>query len=168
MSEVAGQFVLDFELFFLEAVEKVFVGVGPMLFLVDQRVERGVLRFQSLGHSLVHWCLSFPQSQCHGKRNKPRIVRFVLMHLTAGRRRRAIGRERCRWSRAASGMSNDNPAGDLEALKAEHRELDERIRALSSEPTGDQLEIARLKRRKLMLKDQIERIVDSNIPDIIA
>jgi hypothetical protein len=65
-------------------------------------------------------------------------------------------------------MSNDNPAGDLDALKAEHRELDERIRALLSEPTGDQLEIARMKRRKLMLKDRIERIADSNIPDIIA
>jgi hypothetical protein len=65
-------------------------------------------------------------------------------------------------------MSNDNPAGSLEALKAEHRELDERIRELSSEPTGDQLELARLKRRKLMLKDRIQLIVDSNIPDIIA
>jgi hypothetical protein len=65
-------------------------------------------------------------------------------------------------------MSNDNPAMSLEALKAEHRELDDRIRALSSEPTGDQLEIARLKRRKLMLKDQIQRILDSNTPDIIA
>ena len=65
-------------------------------------------------------------------------------------------------------MTNDNPAAGLEALRAEHRELDERIRKLSSEPTGDQLELARLKRRKLMLKDRIELIVDSNIPDIIA
>ena len=65
-------------------------------------------------------------------------------------------------------MTNDNPAGSLGALKAEHRELDERIRELSSEPTGDQLELARLKRRKLMLKDRIELIADSNIPDIIA
>ena len=39
---------------------------------------------------------------------------------------------------------------------------------LTAEPTGDQLEIARLKRRKLQLKDRIEQIVDSNIPDIIA
>jgi hypothetical protein len=39
--------------------------VGSMLFLVDQRMERGVLGFESLGHCLVHWCLSFPQSQCH-------------------------------------------------------------------------------------------------------
>ena len=53
-------------------------------------------------------------------------------------------------------------------MQAEHRRLDERIRALSAEPTGDQLEIARLKRRKLMLKDQIQRMIDSSIPDIIA
>jgi hypothetical protein len=65
-------------------------------------------------------------------------------------------------------MNNDNPAGGLEALRAEHRQLDERIRELSSEPTGDQLQIARLKRRKLMLKDRIQLILDSNIPDIIA
>jgi hypothetical protein len=65
-------------------------------------------------------------------------------------------------------MSNDNPASNLESLKAEHRELDERIRALLSEPTGDQLEIARLKKRKLMLKDRIQLVIDSNIPDIIA
>lgn len=65
-------------------------------------------------------------------------------------------------------MNDDQPPADLEALKAEHRELDERIRLLSSEPTGDQLELARLKRRKLMLKDQIQLIKDSNIPDIIA
>jgi hypothetical protein len=65
-------------------------------------------------------------------------------------------------------MTNDNPAGDLETLKAEHRELDERIRALTAEPTGDQLEIARLKRRKLMLKDRIQQVLDASTPDIIA
>jgi hypothetical protein len=65
-------------------------------------------------------------------------------------------------------MNGENPVGMLEALKAEHRQLDERIQLLSSEPTGDQLELARLKRRKLLLKDQIQLIVDSNVPDIIA
>ena len=65
-------------------------------------------------------------------------------------------------------MNDDQPLASLEALKAEHRDLDERIQFLSSEPTGDQLEIARLKRRKLMLKDQIQRMIDSNVPDIIA
>ena len=65
-------------------------------------------------------------------------------------------------------MNDDHPTVDLEALRAEHRQLDERIQLLSSEATGDQLELARLKRRKLMLKDQIQLIADSNIPDIIA
>ena len=65
-------------------------------------------------------------------------------------------------------MNDDQPAPALEALQAEHRQLDDRIRALCAEPTGDQLEIARLKRRKLRLKDQIQLIIDSNIPDIIA
>ena len=65
-------------------------------------------------------------------------------------------------------MTNDNPASNLEALRAEHRELDARIRALSSEPIGDQLELARLKRRKFLLKDRIQLILDSNTPDIIA
>jgi hypothetical protein len=65
-------------------------------------------------------------------------------------------------------MNDDHPTVDLEALRAEHRDLDAQIRLLSSEPIGDQLELARLKRRKLMLKDQIQIIADSNIPDIIA
>jgi hypothetical protein len=63
---------------------------------------------------------------------------------------------------------NDDDATALEALKAEHRQLDEQIRLLSSEPTGDQLELARLKRRKLRLKDEIQLLLDSNTPDIIA
>ncbi|HEV2595733.1 MAG TPA: YdcH family protein [Sphingomicrobium sp.] len=65
-------------------------------------------------------------------------------------------------------MDEVNPVGMLELLRAEHRQLDERIRLLSSEPIGDQLELARLKRRKLMLKDQIQLIVDTMVPDIIA
>ena len=65
-------------------------------------------------------------------------------------------------------MNDDQPLPGLEALKTEHRQLDERIQMLSSEPTGDQLELARLKRRKLKLKDQIQLIIDSNVPDIIA
>jgi hypothetical protein len=65
-------------------------------------------------------------------------------------------------------MNDDHPSGMLESLKDEHRKLDERIQLLSSEPTGDQLELARLKRRKLQLKDQIQLIINSNVPDIIA
>ena len=65
-------------------------------------------------------------------------------------------------------MSDINPVGILESLRAEHRALDERIKLLSSEPIGDQFELARLKRRKLMIKDQIELIRDTNVPDITA
>ena len=65
-------------------------------------------------------------------------------------------------------MNDDEPAAELEALRAEHRALDERIAALIAEGATDQLELARLKRRKLRLKDQIQLILDSNTPDIIA
>ena len=65
-------------------------------------------------------------------------------------------------------MNDDEPAIDLETLKAEHRRLDEEIARLSAEPDTDQLEIARLKRRKLRLKDQIQLILDTRTPDIIA
>ena len=56
----------------------------------------------------------------------------------------------------------------LDAMKAEHRRLDDRIATLSAEPVFDQLEIARLKRRKLQLKDHIQLMLDRNTPDLIA
>ena len=56
----------------------------------------------------------------------------------------------------------------LDAMKAEHRRLDDQITALSAEPLFDQLEIARLKRRKLQLKDHIQLMINRNTPDIIA
>ena len=65
-------------------------------------------------------------------------------------------------------MNDDEPPLELQALQAEHRALDERIAALLAAGTADQLEIARLKKRKLRLKDQIQLIIDSNTPDIIA
>ena len=65
-------------------------------------------------------------------------------------------------------MNDLEPGSELETLKAEHRRLDDRLQQLCAEPTGDQLEIARLKRRKLQLKDRIQLIIDSSIPDIIA
>ena len=65
-------------------------------------------------------------------------------------------------------MNDDQPGQDLEALKAEHRSLDDRIQAMTVAGMVDQLELARLKKRKLLLKDQIQRLIASNIPDIIA
>ena len=56
----------------------------------------------------------------------------------------------------------------LEVLKIEHRDLDAAIDALLTSGSGDQMQIARLKKRKLKLKDQITQIEDYLIPDIIA
>ena len=65
-------------------------------------------------------------------------------------------------------MNDDEPQPDLEALKAEHRMLDDQIHALSAEAGPDNLQVARLKKRKLMIKDQIQSIIDASVPDIIA
>ena len=66
-------------------------------------------------------------------------------------------------------MNDDETAAQqLAALKAEHRQLDETIAALIAEGASDQMEIARLKKRKLRLKDEIERMRDRSVPDIIA
>jgi hypothetical protein len=56
----------------------------------------------------------------------------------------------------------------LEVLRIEHRDLDAAIDALTGAGSNDQLQIARLKKRKLRLKDQIAMIEDYLIPDIIA
>ena len=56
----------------------------------------------------------------------------------------------------------------LELLQREHRDLDVAIAALDAEGRADALTLRRLKKRKLMLKDQIQRINDAITPDIIA
>ncbi|MCC6001562.1 MAG: DUF465 domain-containing protein [Pararhodobacter sp.] len=56
----------------------------------------------------------------------------------------------------------------LEVLRREHRDLDEAIAAMTDLATADQLTLKRLKKRKLLLKDQIARIEDELTPDIIA
>ena len=65
-------------------------------------------------------------------------------------------------------MNDDEPQPNLESLKSEHRRLDDEIHALGSEFGPDALQIARLKKRKLLLKDRIQQLVDASIPDIIA
>ncbi len=56
----------------------------------------------------------------------------------------------------------------LELLQREHRDLDDAIAALDAEGRADPLTLRRLKKRKLLLKDQIQRITDELTPDIIA
>ena len=56
----------------------------------------------------------------------------------------------------------------LELLQREHRDLDAAIAALDAAGRADPLTLRRLKKRKLLLKDQISRISDEITPDIIA
>jgi hypothetical protein len=57
---------------------------------------------------------------------------------------------------------------ELARLKQEHRDLDSAIDALERIEAGDKLQIQRLKKRKLVLKDQISFLEDQITPDIIA
>ncbi|HEX8193262.1 MAG TPA: DUF465 domain-containing protein [Allosphingosinicella sp.] len=61
-----------------------------------------------------------------------------------------------------------DPAERLTWLRTEHRDLDAAIDSLERTLATDQLQLARLKKRKLRLKDEIARIEDSLVPDIIA
>ncbi len=65
-------------------------------------------------------------------------------------------------------MTEEEMRKRLGALRIEHRDLDAAIAALSAAGGQDQLQIARLKKRKLRLKDQIAIIEDYLTPDIIA
>lgn len=64
--------------------------------------------------------------------------------------------------------ATQDPASRLAALRIEHRDLDVAIDALRSMAAPDQLQLARLKKRKLRLKDEIAALEDMTVPDIIA
>ena len=57
---------------------------------------------------------------------------------------------------------------ELEVFRREHRDLDDAIHALVERGTGDQLTLQRLKKRKLVIKDEILQIQNRLLPDIIA
>jgi hypothetical protein len=57
---------------------------------------------------------------------------------------------------------------ELEDLKCEHRDLDDVIARVAEQAPFDQLKVQRLKKRKLALKDEIQRIEGLLLPDIIA
>jgi hypothetical protein len=56
----------------------------------------------------------------------------------------------------------------LQSLEIEHHDLDDVIDRLASDPSLDRLQLQRLKKRKLVLKDQIQKLRTRLIPDIIA
>lgn len=63
---------------------------------------------------------------------------------------------------------HENLKYQLEVLTLEHRDLDDVIERLSHEAPFDQIQMQRLKKRKLALKDQIQRLENQILPDIIA
>jgi hypothetical protein len=71
-------------------------------------------------------------------------------------------------------MSNDPPANDeglktrIAELRQEHQDLGDAVEALLAMPRPDQLQVARLKKKKLVLRDEISRMEDQLTPDIIA
>ncbi len=65
-------------------------------------------------------------------------------------------------------VNEDDMRRRLALLRTEHRDLDAAIAALTDTGSPDQLQIARLKKRKLLLKDQITAFEDYLTPDIIA
>ena len=56
----------------------------------------------------------------------------------------------------------------LASMRIEHQDLDAAVHALEGVPNPDQIRIARLKKKKLALRDEIVRIEDQLTPDIIA
>jgi hypothetical protein len=67
-------------------------------------------------------------------------------------------------------LSNDlaDIARQLVELRMEHRDLDAAIQRLSAAPAGDELQLRRLKKRKLKLKDMIAWLENKQIPDLDA
>lgn len=62
----------------------------------------------------------------------------------------------------------DDILEELATLKREHRDLDDAIMALSQRAVPDLLQVQRLKKRKLQIKDQIAKLESQLLPDIIA
>jgi hypothetical protein len=89
--------------------------------------------------------------------------------MAAGAANATAGPARFRRGEAGGqGMDETELRARLHALKEEHRDLDVAIEALSRQATADMMQIARLKKRKLRLKDEIMAVQDLLIPDIIA
>ncbi|MCZ4280847.1 YdcH family protein [Kiloniella laminariae] len=67
-----------------------------------------------------------------------------------------------------NGNSRKELIEDLERLKQEHRDMDDVIARLQEHAPFDQLQLVRLKKKKLMLKDNMNKLESRLLPDIIA
>ena len=75
---------------------------------------------------------------------------------------------RCANQIAGSMEDQEALRRQLAELQSEHRDLDDIIARVSEKVPFDQLQVQRLKKRKLAIKDQIERVRSKLLPDIIA
>ena len=64
--------------------------------------------------------------------------------------------------------AHDNIRRKLQNLETEHRDLEDVISRIAEGPAFDQLKVQRLKKRKLMIKDEIVKLRGKILPDIIA
>ena len=104
----------------------------------------------------AHIChFAFPLR--HGHANSPALKHHGICHSSETAHATCQGMDR-----------NQEIKHQLEELKSEHRDLDEAIARISGTPPFDQLHIQRLKKRKLILKDQIAILKDQLLTDIIA
>ncbi len=90
--------------------------------------------------------------------------RGIILFATTGKGRR-VGN---RMAFEVDDEEHDAVAAELNKLRMEHRDLDAAIGALEDLPTADQLQVQRLKKRKLYLRDRISYLEDQLTPDIIA
>lgn len=65
-------------------------------------------------------------------------------------------------------LDDDDILEKIQQLRVQHRDLDDAINALISSGTTNMLQVKRLKKQKLMLKDKITQLEDDLLPDIIA
>jgi hypothetical protein len=100
---------------------------------------------------------------------------IIIRHLGAirGKTRRLVGRKtalsRVSATRVAMTQEEERELrAELARLQQEHRDLDAAIAALQESPGSDLIQVQRLKKRKLLLRDRITFIEDQLTPDIIA
>jgi hypothetical protein len=97
------------------------------------------------------------------------IQEFVLISGLASAGDAAnVAREALRAAAAMKQEDENELRAQLAQLRQEHRDLDVAIEALHNSPGSDLLQVQRLKKRKLHLRDQIIQIEDQLTPDIIA
>lgn len=67
-----------------------------------------------------------------------------------------------------AGLDEAGMRARLASVRVEHQDLDAAVAALEGQPRPDQIQLARLKKKKLALRDLMSRLEDQLTPDIIA